>query len=96
MATKAKADPAVKGQVEAGSENAGEHWGKAVGPAIDKSFHAYEFEDPNTGEPLETVWVQHDVPIKNNADGTVEMGKSDAYVADSQIVGTAPTEEASK
>lgn len=82
MATKAKADPAVKGQVEAGSENAGEHWGKVVGPSVDTSFHAYEFNDPNTGEPIEPVYVKHDVPVKNNADGSIEYGKVEdqAYV----------------
>jgi hypothetical protein len=69
----------VQGTVE--NEGAGERWGKVVGPDIDKSFHAEVFTDPKTGEVIETVYPVHDVPVKNNADGSVETAKmSDQFV----------------
>lgn len=52
----------------------GELAGKVRGPNVDSSFHAYEFTDPNTGEPVETTQMVHDVLVNN--DGTTE--KADA------------------
>jgi hypothetical protein len=50
----------------------GEMAGKVRGPDVDTSFHVYEFTDPNTGEPVETQQVVHDVMAKS--DGTTEKG----------------------
>jgi len=72
MATK-KSETA-QGAVE--NEGAGEHWGKVVGPDIDESFHTYEFTDPNTGEPLETPRVVHDVAVGVNEDGSLKTEKA--------------------
>lgn len=49
---------------------AGELTGKVRGPDVDSSFHVYEFTDPETGEPVETKQMVHDVLVNN--DGTME------------------------
>lgn len=50
----------------------GELAGKVRGPDVDESFHAEEFTDPETGEPVEWTPVVHDVMVKS--DGTTEKG----------------------
>jgi hypothetical protein len=56
---------------------AGEMVGKVRGRDIDPTFHTYEFTDPETGEPLETHQVIHDVPVGVNEDGTLKTEKAD-------------------
>jgi hypothetical protein len=56
---------------------AGENVGKVRGPDIDTSHHVYEFTDPETGEPLETHQVIHDVPVGVNEDGSLKTEKGD-------------------
>lgn len=53
----------------------GELAGKVRGPDVDESFHAYEFTDPNTGEPVETTRIVHDVLVNN--DGTTAKADAD-------------------
>lgn len=62
-------DPALK---------KGEMTGKVRGPDVDKSFHTYEFTDPETGEPVEWTPVVHDVATGVNSDGSLKTEKGDA------------------
>ena len=52
----------------------GEMTGKVRGPDVDGSYHVYEFTDPQTGEPVETQQVVHDVM----ADSSGKTEKGDA------------------
>ena len=55
--------------------------GKVRGQDVDPSHHVYEFTDPNTGEPVETHQVVHDVPKGVSKDGTLETEKAtESYV----------------
>ena len=60
---------------------AGEMVGKVKGPEVDSSYHAYEFTDPQTGEPLETHQVIHDVAVGVNEDGSLKTEKGDKVFA---------------
>ena len=53
----------------------GELTGKVRGRDVDSSFHTYEFTDPETGEPLETTPVVHDVATGVGKDGSVTTSK---------------------
>lgn len=55
----------------------GELVGKVRGPDVDSSFHVYEFEDPETGEPVEWTPAVHDVHTTSNT----ETEKGDASFA---------------
>lgn len=55
--------------------------GKVRGSDVDSSFHAYEFTDPETGEPLETHQVIHDVAVGTNEDGSLKTEKGDKVFA---------------
>lgn len=50
----------------------GEMTGKVRGSDVDGSFHVYEFTDPQTGEPVETQTMVHDVLADNS--GKTEKG----------------------
>jgi hypothetical protein len=50
----------------------GELAGKVRGRDVDQSFHAEEYIDPQTGEPIEPEQTVHDVMVK--PDGTTEKG----------------------
>ena len=77
---------APKTEVVPSTEAVGEHekatptdewYGKVVGPEHDSSFHVYEFNDPETGEKMETHRVIHDVAVGVNEDGSVKTEKAD-------------------
>ena len=55
----------------------GEMTGKVRLADVDSSYHAYEFTDPQTGEPIETHQVIHDVPVGVNEDGSLKTEKGD-------------------
>jgi hypothetical protein len=62
-------------------EEKGELTGKVRGPDVDKSFHAYEFTDPETGEPVEWTPVVHDVATGVNSDGSLKTEKANETFA---------------
>jgi hypothetical protein len=61
--TKATAKPAHNTNPSGASKEqleAGERVGKPLHPDVDPTFHVYEFDDPQTGEPLKTERTVHD------------------------------------
>jgi hypothetical protein len=77
MAAKSKAPEGVNTNPSGASDEQlkkGEMTGKVRGPDVDTSYHVYEFTDPQTGEPVETQQMVHDVLASN--DGTTEPGDS--------------------
>lgn len=74
MADKKAAEPQTSEADEA-QKRKGELTGKVRGQDVDSSHHVYEFTDPQTGEPLETTQVVHDVATGVNKDGSVTTEK---------------------